>query len=265
MARRCAFCDLHTTLTREHVWPECFLSRTGRVSAHFSQRSQKVHGADYVVSDVCSYCNNKLLSPLDAYLCKLYDEYFVRLHGFHSSICFQYDFPLLTRMLLKVAYNSARSAGSDPEPLTRYRKVMLGREPIPIQVAVCAELISPTEVRDPAEPAGFRVVMPQLYRSAITKLVTPRGEDIHTRIVAVNSFYFHLVLPLRTMGDDDFEAAVDEFLHHIQGVVHLSPSASEVILMSSPQDGISSMAPHLKAHAEQYEKYFSEQRKQRGA
>jgi hypothetical protein len=43
--------------------------RTARQAVHFSLRAQRVHGADYVVNDVCSLCNRDRLGPLDAYFC----------------------------------------------------------------------------------------------------------------------------------------------------------------------------------------------------
>ena len=53
MSKKCAYCDQPGKLTREHVWPDCFLEREGREAAHFSVATQSVHGADYVVKNVC--------------------------------------------------------------------------------------------------------------------------------------------------------------------------------------------------------------------
>ena len=52
MSKRCAYCDQPGKLTREHVWPKCFMEREGHEAAHFSVVTQSVHKADYVVKDV---------------------------------------------------------------------------------------------------------------------------------------------------------------------------------------------------------------------
>ena len=58
-AKSCAYCDGASPLTRDHVWPSAVLDEMGRVDAHFSHQSGRVHGGD-----------------LDGYLCQLYDAYF---------------------------------------------------------------------------------------------------------------------------------------------------------------------------------------------
>jgi len=103
MAKECAYCGSAGPFTDDHVWPSCFLDRFGRHAAHFSVRGQQVHGADYVVKDVCKTCNSERLSPLNAYFCRLYDEYFRFLHDFDSEVTFRYDFNLLARSLLKIS------------------------------------------------------------------------------------------------------------------------------------------------------------------
>lgn len=256
MSKRCAYCDGLGPLTRDHVWPECFLSRTGRIAAHFSQQSGRAHGADYVVTDVCSRCNNELLSELDSYFCTLYDEFFAELRGFDSTVTFQFAFDLLARSLLKIAYNSARAAGSDHEYLRQVRSYVLAGHPRPRQLAIFLEIVSPSKVKDESS-AGRRAVFPQnLYRSAITKLLTPNGDRVRTRIVAINSFYFHVVLPAATMSDLEFEEAANELGEYLQGVVRLSPDVREAVLTTSPQDAISSLVPHIQRHAVTYREFF---------
>ena len=65
MSKKCAYCDQPGKLTRERVWSDCFWEREGREAAHFSVATQSVHGADYVVKNVCQQCNSTLLAPLD--------------------------------------------------------------------------------------------------------------------------------------------------------------------------------------------------------
>ena len=257
LPQRCAYCDGSGPLTRDHVWPECFLDRTGRVAAHFSHQSERAHGADYVVGDVCSRCNNDILSKLDDYLCRLYDEYFAEARGFGATVVFRYDYHLLVRTLLKIAYNSARAAGSDHEHLRRLRSYILLGEPVPTQLALFAEIVSPTLVADSKEPSGNRTVLPSgFYRSAITRLLTPHGDRLRPRIVAIDSFYFHLLLPAVALADSEFEEAAAELGEYVPGVVRLSPLSTELILKTSPQDAISSAVPHVRRHEKTYREFF---------
>jgi hypothetical protein len=191
----------------------------------------------------------------------LYDEYFAEPRGFGSTVMFRYDYVLLARALVKIAYNSARSAGSDHQPLARLRLAILGKEPWPDHVALFVELVSPTKVPDSSEQLGYRIVLPEnFYRSAITKLLIPAADRVHTRVVAINSFYFHLMLPTAAKPTSEFEDIAAMFPLLIKGAVRLHPRTSEIVLTSSPQDAIRSIAPHVQAHAEQYRSFFAKRK-----
>jgi len=262
VSNKCAYCDRPGTPTKDHVWPECFLERFGReVVARFSVKARRVHGADYVVNDVCPICNSGPLSLLDTAFCKLYDDFFHELHDLESTVVFRYDFDSLARSLLRIAFNSARAAGSETAQLVGTRKYVIGAEPRPAQLAVFVELVAPTFLDDGS--GGKKKVFPQMYRSAVTKLLTPNGGRIMTRIVAVNSFYFHLVLPREPMTLEDFEEAAGELATLTKGVVRLLPGTSEVTLKTSPQEGLRSFLPHLTAFQGQYAKFFEEQKRKR--
>lgn len=257
----CAYCGTPGILTRDHVWPECFLDRVGRQAAHFSHQTQRAHGADYVVGDVCADCNNVRLEPLDRYFCGLYDRYFVHGHPFGAEVSFEYDFDLLARALLKIAYNSARSAGADASYLSPLANYILDGTDAPAQFALYAELVSPTVVKDARSPSGVRQQLPTgLYRSVLARLLTPNGNRLHARILAIGSFYFHLLLPAESLTLEAFDCAAGEVGTHVMGTMRLSPSARQVTLTSSPQDGISSIVPHIRRNADTYESFFDRRR-----
>lgn len=256
MSDRCAYCDGPGPLTRDHVWPECFLARTGRTAAHFAHQSGKAHGADYVVADVCSRCNNEILSELDSYFCGLYDQFFAEVRGFDSSVEFQYDFDRLARALLKISFNSARACGSEHEYLRQVRSYTLTGQPRPAQLALFLEVVSPSVVTNQS-PDTTRTVLPKnLYRTGVATLLTPHGHRVRPRIVAINSFYFHVVLPALPMTDAMFAEAADELGQNIKGVVRLQTGASKVTLRSSPQHALSSLAPHIQRHSATYREFF---------
>lgn len=254
MAKECAYCGNAGPFTDDHVWPSCFLDRFGRHAAHFSVRGQRVHGADYVVKDVCTVCNSERLSPLDSYFCRLYDEYFHCLHDFDSTVTFRYDFNLLARSLLKISYNTARQGLSNPKPLMALRGYITGSDPCPTQLAIFVELVSPTMI--PQSDGSICKVMPNMYRSCLGMYTGPGGDHILLRLVAVNSYFFHLLVPMEKLLQLDFDEVADQFCQRLIGSVRLQPDMNEVAVDTSPQDGIRSMIPQLRAYREQYRNFF---------
>jgi len=229
----------------------------GRTSAHYSPTSGKVHGSDYTVRDVCSTCNSDYLSALDAYFCSLYDAQLSIPKGFGQTVSFQYNYDLLCRALLKIAYNTARSVRDDCHPFARLTDYILYGGTTPPDIAVFAEIVSPTVIVSREGQGEVRKeILPTMYRSARGGLLTPHGKDVLVRIVAVNSFFFHVLIKIDEQHPEGFAKAVQEFGDNIQGVVLLSPGVSEIQLHSSPQDSLSSLLPLLKANRDQYNAFF---------
>ena len=262
MSKKCAYCGNSGTFSREHVWPKSFLERFENRRAHYSPKSGKVHGADYVVRDVCAACNNEKLSKLDEYFCSLYDRYFKEPKSLNEVVFFQYDYNLLTRSLLKIAFNTARSAGSDTEPLKRMAEYILHDSIRPNGIAVIGELVSPTYIEDHSGPVStIKEVLPTLYRSALGKLLTPHGFAVLVRVVAINSFFFHLLIA-RDPGDMiSFAKAVHEFLERLQGTVLLPMNQNHMVLRTTARDSISSILPLMRAKRTEYEAFFKPQKR----
>src|SRR5688572_12139790 len=119
-SKKCAYCGIEGELSRDHVWPRCFHERLkNRLYAHYSPTSGNVHGAEYVIRDVCHTCNNVRLNKLDNYFCAVYDRYFYDAKGSNEIVSFEFDYDLLVRCLLKIAFNTARSAKSEVKPFHR--------------------------------------------------------------------------------------------------------------------------------------------------
>ncbi|MGH7458443.1 MAG: hypothetical protein ACREKN_05065, partial [Longimicrobiaceae bacterium] len=161
------------------------------------------------------------MTELDAYFCRLHDEYFVDLRDFGSQVIFRYDYDLLARVLLKIAYNSARCAGSSIDALAPLRGYILGVVPRPARLALFAELLSPSRVPRTDDRATEEIVMPLVYRSAVTQLTSPHGSRVHTRFIEVRSFLFHLVVPLQDTTRVEFRSAARELAQLVKGVVKL--------------------------------------------
>ena len=164
---------------------------------------------------------------------------------------------------MKIAYNSARAGVSNVAPLAAMRRYIAGLDGHPTQLALFAELIAPTIMPDHSGTAFTqKKVFPTMFRSAVTQLLAPGGDRVLTRIVGVNSFFFHIMVPAEPMTLEEFEDVESQLVTHINGTVRVDPEAHVVNLATSPQDGISSFLPHMNANWSQYREYFA--RKRRG-
>lgn len=100
--------------------------------------------------------------------------------------------------------------------------------------------------------------MPNIYRSILGQFLGPGGDRILLRIVAVDSYYFHLIEPLMKLPQVNFDSVVNQFAEDLKGVAQISPGLAEVTIpRTSPQDGIRSIIPQMRTYREQYRKFFA--------
>lgn len=108
---RCAYCNEDKKATKEHIIPNGFLKLMNLdEQIRWTETAPcRVIGSDFLVKDVCSECNNGVLSELDNYALNLITKYNGKIDKNTKKIFFKYDYSSLSRWLLKVCYNSARA------------------------------------------------------------------------------------------------------------------------------------------------------------
>ncbi|MCU7806070.1 MAG: hypothetical protein KZQ92_20500 [Candidatus Thiodiazotropha sp. (ex Lucinoma borealis)] len=180
-------------------------------------------------------------------------------HRANTSVSFSYDYDLLSRSLLKIAYNTARSAGSEVGPFKPLVEYILRGGDQPQGFALAIELVSPSYIE--GKSGILQEVPPIMYRSARGELQTENGSAVHIRVVAVFSFFFHLLL-LRSPDEfERFGKAIKEFLAGIKGTVLLKSNEDMVLIRSSPQNSLNSMLPLLRGKREEYGEFFRKKRR----
>jgi len=184
-SRICAYCDREGSLTKEHIWPKCIIERTPELTARYAGNQNKFIGAELVIADVCAECNNKKLSPLDFYLCSLFDSYFKNFCENSDAFDFIYDYDLLLRSLLKITYNSSRTVIKQDNPLRKYRNLIIEGNMVREDILIKLDLVLPSiEDEVKMNPNSVRCASIDMHRTL---------EHIIVRCIALNSFYFYIV------------------------------------------------------------------------
>lgn len=104
----CSYCKEDKTLTGEHLIPMALIDTFPECDLNY--RNESVFKGDkIVINDVCENCNNVILSQLDDYGSKLIRENFLKNYEKDDVLDFHYDHQKLSRWILKILYNNARS------------------------------------------------------------------------------------------------------------------------------------------------------------
>jgi len=141
----CAYCGKSDKLTREHIFPDFFSKEFPTYGIYVDRmRDDLPHSSAPIIRDVCSECNNNRLSLLDEYGRKLTNEYFARDLTL-ADITFYYDHNQLSRWLLKLWYNDARTHHENLSVYKSFIPYVLGNdiEP-PLAFTLMMGIIIPT-------------------------------------------------------------------------------------------------------------------------
>lgn len=238
-ARACAYCaTADTPLTREHLWPTAMHKR--RLDAEEEEERSdwgmwvakigKDLKSEQTIRDVCASCNNGVLSELDSYACRLFDEYFARNLEKDELVRFCADYHSLKRWLLKLCFNSARISQSVDLmvfppllPYIRGESDAVGRS-VQLYVALQHPGEIPAEHRPEAWPAE-RPFCPTGHRLGQLFFRAPDGREKLLRAVHLRGFSFFLAFfdPSGPRSDEREFSRV--FLHGLPAAVLLRKSS----------------------------------------
>lgn len=127
----CSYCKEKRQLTGEHLIPMSLLNLFPECDINYVH-DKCFKGDRIVINDVCNICNNETLSELDTYGAKMVKEYFVKTYEATDYLSVQYDFLTLSKWLLKILYNVARSNKIDTTWFEKNLDYILGKTEIPL-------------------------------------------------------------------------------------------------------------------------------------
>jgi hypothetical protein len=210
MKRKCAYCGCNGPLTKEHIVP-AFLSRLfPYINTGIPPRSKHVAKFEGTMRDVCPNCNSGPLSDLDAYA-----QSFIEQNKLHRtfplkrpSILVTYDYERLLRWLLKVSYNAMRAEDRDLEAISKCKGFILGSESVPYHPEIFVEVIRNMPISDRARhklPASIKNAESlTAHRFRLGTFGFPGSETTSVcRFVAINAFYFYLMLLPSTLRSEE--------------------------------------------------------------
>ena len=216
----------------------------------FSAQAQRVFGADLVVKDVCATCNNGPLSELDAYACALFDNYFCKVIERNETVDFRYEHDKLLRWLLKISYYSARTTKADLIFYRPLRDYILGVAVKPAFVSATLDIVVPSIVN------GI-TLEPKATRCARVLLGKTRSW-ICVRLVAINSFYFYIVIT-----EENTVSVSQHELRESRAILKgkFLSTGNHVTLKDHQSDIYEMHIPHLLDNSKLYDEFIERYRK----
>jgi len=209
--KQCAYCESSITLTKEHIWPNCIIKKYEKGLITFNGRVKKFYIGDPLIKDVCGNCNNRRLSLLDSYLGNLFDDFLSRALQPGEKGTIEYNFELLLRSLLKISFNSSR-AHKETECIRIHKRfsdyILKGgyrpRVIVKLQIVTTSKMIVPDNGTED-------LLEPYLLRCGNLDYPGPLSHRFIVRMVAINSFWFYLIISKKKETDHKWKKFIEAF------------------------------------------------------
>ncbi|RUW45127.1 hypothetical protein EOA32_34940 [Mesorhizobium sp. M1A.F.Ca.ET.072.01.1.1] len=207
------------------------------------RRIEKAVVDDPTIKDVCRVCDNGFMSDLDSYICQLFDGQFSIIRQRYEQVRFTYDFHMLKRWMLKMAYNSARIHNARDTfalkavlPYIRGEDNQLGRS-----VRMFLQLAHPAPI-PPNERAALggdevpQIWEPRLNRAGLAIVNIPHLGSKIIRMVSLQSYGFFLAFADPAGGASAGNQFADAFLKRWPNAAEIKASENHVNVICDGSD-----------------------------
>lgn len=279
MLKPCSYCKkMFTKLTGEHVVSRSILTKfyeNGRGYSHYSESQT----SNYLkIHDVCSDCNNSILSKLDDKFLKFYSDFDVlqaQKISLGTEINIQYEYDFLSKWLLKTLYNSERKQGYNnlPKKMERYREHIIGKRDQSKIFRIYVELLGDVNLSD-AEKSCPELIKDGLVKMPFLKMGNAAYGAVCGKEVCINSekaikyfisqnivFYIFLLDPKRNKPNHIKE--YEDLFSDESGNIFIKPldsNKNSVILKSSGRTVIDLIAVSMNGNMTSLEQFLSRNR-----
>ncbi|GGP76602.1 MULTISPECIES: hypothetical protein [Shewanella] len=242
----CAFCGVQKKLSREHVFPNGVIRKLEEGMLSLNDKSDKVFKADLVVKDVCEPCNNGILSEIDGRFVKLFEDNMLQPIQPGDNVEFEFNYNDLLRELLKISYNSARASADGFKAVAALRKYVpyiLGKVNDAPDVMLRLLIVTSSNRLNTETNQIEGTMEARLLRSCKVSYNGPQHSNFMIRLLAFNSFWFYLIIPLKPVSSSKIEVFINGFMdsYHLTGI----PICKTMKSVSIPKEKTTYMHPSL--------------------
>ncbi len=251
----CVYCGKEGKMTREHILPSFiykyqYSTGTGKTIG-WQENPQKLISKEAQIRDVCDHCNNVVLCELDGYVKKMLER-----SGFFTE-CFlkdqvtlSYNYNLLSRWLLKVAFNSSRASEKKLSFFDKYKDVILGTSSDFSGFAIFAGLFKPLKLTAleiekyghdfKVDPSGY--ANPFFGRISWGEF---ESSECSVKQVVIGAAIFHILSFKDDLHRNRKKTLVKEYLETCKGMTLIRKNESKIDVIQTPLTFLDSIKPQM--------------------
>lgn len=252
----CIYCGQEGKVTREHILPsfiyEYQYSTGSGKTIGWQEKPKKMISDEAKIKDVCSRCNNVILSELDNYAKNMLER-----SGFFSE-CFvkeqvkiNYNYNLFSRWLLKVAFNSSRASEKKLNFFDKYKDVILGQSFDFSGFVISAGLLKPLKLT-PAEIEKYehhlRIDSSGYANPFFSRISWAEFESSECAVkqIVIGAAIFHIIAFKDDLIRTRKKNLIREYLDIFKGMNLIRKNESKINIIQTPLTFVDSMKHHMQ-------------------
>lgn len=252
----CIYCGNSGKLTREHILPSFVYQYHYQVEGQnnvlgWREKPGKIIYGEAKIKDVCEHCNNITLSEYDSHAKEILENARVFTKNFLlNETTFDYDYRLLSRWLLKVAYNSSRASGKQTEVFEKFKKHIIDKDVKNNNFFIGCGLLKPVKLNQ-AEfikyGNAFGINKPGYINPFFTRIswVPSKINDYTVKQIVIGALVFHICVFTNNINHQEKKKIKKQHIEAFKNMQIISSNKSRCIAAQMPITFIDSMGPHM--------------------
>ncbi|MCG7571045.1 hypothetical protein MHM89_13995 [Pseudoalteromonas sp. CNC9-20] len=252
----CIYCGKSEKLTREHILPSFVYQHHYQIEGQntvvgWREKPEKVIAGEAIIKDVCSNCNNIILSEYDSHVKGVLESADIFQKNFLcKETSFHYDYALLSRWLLKVSYNSSRASGKQIKEFESFKHYILDKTLENSSYFLTCGLLKPVKLSEEEfiqHRQAFGLNKPGYINPFFTCISwAPNLQDGYTvKQIVIGALVFHICVFTNKMNREEKKRVKKQHLASCKGMKVISVNKTKHKAMQLPITFLDSMAPHM--------------------
>ncbi|EDX6482754.1 TPA: hypothetical protein N2F35_001341 [Salmonella enterica] len=251
----CVYCGQEGKVTREHILPAFIYEYQYNIGSGkmigWQEKPKKLIYGEAKIKDVCTHCNVVILCELDGYVKNLLEKSGFFTENFsQKNVNIRYNYSLLSRWLLKVAFNSSRASDNKLFFFDKYKNIILGKTKDFSNFAMSAGLFKPLKLTaieiikygKALKADSFGYVNPFIGRVSEIKFNSP---EFSVKQIVIGALILHIIAFKDNLSREDKKKIIKEYLNKCKGMTLIRKNKSQINIVQTPLTFMDSMQHYM--------------------
>ncbi len=215
------------------------------------EKPEKVVSGEAKIKDVCANCNNIILSAYDSHAKDVLEGVNIFQKNYLAKeALLQYDYQLLSKWLLKVAYNSSRASDKQVGEFEKFKDYIVCKSDTCPDYFIACGILKPVKLsKEETENYGeaFGIEKPGYINPFFTRIswIPNSPKEYTVKQIVIGALVFHVCIFIGEIERQERKRIKKQYTELCKNMQIISPNKKKLKILQLPISFIDSMSPHM--------------------